>query len=93
MRHYRDALDVLKRIQDCTKSLMELEAGDASASEARQALQKQIEGLYEGLEATSSLSAAAAKIQRLLAVEEDPETALSELTYAGLKRRLSDVGG
>ena len=32
-RHYRDALDVLKRIQDCTKSLMELEAGDAGAEE------------------------------------------------------------
>ncbi|WP_432262888.1 hypothetical protein [Cupriavidus sp. TMH.W2] len=87
---FRRALEVLQEIKRHERSLMLLDREAADVVAAEKALQQRVRTLWEGLEGDKDLLAASHRIQRWLAVEDEPDTALAQLTVADMKRRLAE---
>lgn len=87
---FRRALEVLQEIKRHERSLLLLDREAADVVTAEQALQRRVNALWEELEGDKEQLAASHRIQRWLAIEDEPDTALAQLTVADMKRRLAE---
>ncbi|WP_454727967.1 MULTISPECIES: hypothetical protein [Cupriavidus] len=86
---YQRALALRQEIRRHEHSLLQQDPAAADGKLVADALQQRVHQCWEEIEADKDLLAASYALDRWLAVEDDPDSALGGMSEADIKRRLA----